>query len=118
MQGFEEELANLPGRYSCLLLALRDDRPMGVVALRPFDETSAEMKRLYVRPEGRGRRLGRVLANELAHEARRQGFRTLRLDTLPFMQDAQRLYRTLGYREIPRYYDAAPPQALFFELAL
>jgi GNAT superfamily N-acetyltransferase len=116
--GFEEEIASLPGRYTAILLGLVDGAAMGVAALRPFDGESAEMKRLYVRPRARGTGLGRRLAGALADEAARQGFKKLLLDTLPFMKEAQVLYRSLGYREIEKYYASAPAAALFFALDL
>lgn len=103
-QGFAEELATLPGSYSSILLAAEGDAILGCVALRPHGIDEAEMKRLYVRPAGRGRGLGRLLVNRAVDEARRAGCRRLVLDTLPQMTEAQALYRSLGFREIMPYY--------------
>ena len=121
-QGFEQELAGLPGAYARpsgrLLLAVDDGRPAGCIALRPLGADGCEMKRLYVRPEFRGRRVGRLLAERLLAEARAIGYARLRLDTLPSMKEAIPLYRSLGFAEIAPYYANPVPGALFMELAL
>ena len=121
-QGFEEELAGLPGRYAppggCLLLALVEGCPGGCVALRPLAPGVAELKRLYVRPPHRGRGAGRALARAALEHARRAGYSKVRLDTVPGMEAAQALYRSLGFRGIPPYTQNPIPGTLFFELSL
>jgi len=121
-QGFAEELRALPGAYApptgALFLAVEDGQTLGCVAVRRLDDETAEMKRLYLRPAARGRRLGRTLAEAALAEARRLGYRRLRLDTLPGMEAAQALYRTLGFREIPPYRRNPVPGATFLELQL
>lgn len=109
-QSFDAELAALPGKYvppdGALLVARDDDGGLiGTVALRVLDRAQGicEMKRLYMSPAGRGRGLGRKLAEAAMAEARSLGYRAMRLDTLPSMQDAQRLYERLGFREIANY---------------
>lgn len=119
---FHSEITALPGRYAppegALLLAFHNNEPAGCVALRAIDEQTAEMKRLYVRPEYRGLHLGSALARAIIQEARRMGFRRMRLDTIAGMDDAQALYRRLGFQEIPAYRHNPNPGTLFFELAL
>jgi ribosomal protein S18 acetylase RimI-like enzyme len=114
----EAELAALPGGYDAILLARAGGEILGCVALRPLEDGTCEMKRLYVRPAARGSGLGRTLAEAAVAEARRLGYRTMRLDTLPTMSVARALYAALGFREIERYNDNPIPGVLFFELAL
>ena len=108
-QGFDRELASLPGDYARprgrLLLARISGEPAGCVALRPLADGAAEMKRLYVRAAYRGMGLGRTLAECVIDEARSLGYRTLKLDTLPMMGEAQRLYAELGFADTAPYND-------------
>ena len=118
LDGFEEELAALPGGYEAVLVARMDGELAGCVALRRLGDGACELKRLYVRPAARGTGLGRALAEAAAAEARRLGYRVLRLDTLPTLDAARALYLSLGFRPIGRYNDNPVPGVLFFELTL
>jgi ribosomal protein S18 acetylase RimI-like enzyme len=121
-QDFETELAGLPGKYAdpsgCLLLAEADGKAAGTVALRDLGDGICEMKRLYVRPAARGLGLGRRLAASVVDEARKRGYRAMRLDTLPQLEAAIGLYASMGFAEIGNYCDNPIPGARFFELAL
>jgi GNAT superfamily N-acetyltransferase len=122
-QGFDQELATLPGKYGYpagrLLLARCDEVLAGCGALRPLQESICEMKRLYVRPAFRGRRLGLALAERLIQEAKDIGYEFMRLDTVPSqMADANRMYRGLGFYEIAPYYKNPQPDVSYLELRL
>ncbi|HXY50578.1 MAG TPA: GNAT family N-acetyltransferase [Terriglobales bacterium] len=122
-QNFDQELAGLPGSYASpegrLLLAEYEGQLAGCIALHRLEEQVCEMKRLYVRPQFRGRGLGGALAERVIAEARSLGYRHMRLDTVePLMQDAIRLYRRLGFREIPPYCRNPIEGALYMELRL
>ncbi|MDE1008541.1 MAG: GNAT family N-acetyltransferase [Paraburkholderia fungorum] len=106
-QDFESELAELPGKFAaprgCVLLAQDNQDVVGCVAMRPLDNSTCEMKRLYTRPSGRGQQVGRQLATLICRIARQAGYTRIRLDTLPDMRAAQRLYAQLGFKPIPAY---------------
>jgi len=120
--GFAAEIEGLPGRYAepegTLLLASLNGRTAGCGAVRKLAPGVCEMKRLYVEPSARGSGLGRALAVALIEAGRTRGYRTMRLDTLPFMQSAIALYGALGFMQIERYDAGSPQNALYFELAL
>ena len=108
-QEIDAELAGLPGDYApprgALLVAVDGHRHLGMIALRPMAGAIAEMKRLYVRPEARGRGVARQLIARLCTEARRLNYTEIRLDTLPMMGDAQALYEACGFVDIEPYYE-------------
>ena len=121
-QGFEQELAELPGRYGPpsgrLLLALEGDAVVGCAALRKIDEGICEMKRLYVRPAFRGRGAGRLLVTAVLEAARECGYRLMRLDTLGSMKEAQLLYESFGFIRTAPYYENPTAEVVFMELNL
>lgn len=121
-QDFEAELKSLPGKYAPpkgdVLLAWSNDEVIGCVAVRPLRDDVCEMKRLYVRPSGRGRQLGRRLALHAVQTARDAGYKAIRLDTLPDMQAAQQLYQSLGFHAIPAYVFNPVTGTKFLELDL
>jgi putative acetyltransferase len=122
-QNFDKELAGLPGDYSPpngrLLLALKDDQVAGCIALRKIAEGTGEMKRLYVRPQFRGKGLGRMLTETIIKAAHDLGYERLRLDTLPGRMDqAIAMYRSLGFKDIEPYYNNPYEDAAYMELTL
>jgi ribosomal protein S18 acetylase RimI-like enzyme len=123
-QGFESELASLPGAYSApagaLLLALSAaGEPLGCVGVRPLKEPGAcEMKRLHTRPYARGSGIGRALATAAIEAATAAGHTSMRLDTLPAMEAAQALYRSLGFEATSAYYDTPVAGTIFMRRRL
>jgi ribosomal protein S18 acetylase RimI-like enzyme len=124
-QGFAQEVNELPGEYApplgCLILARPRGRgcpAAGCIALRPLEPEICELKRLYVRPAHRKMGLGRTFSLRMIEKAVQLGYRRMRLDTLASMEEATRLYRSLGFKEIPPYYHNPLPQPLFFEMIL
>ena len=122
-QSFDQELAGLPGDYAPpdgrLLLAEYRDQLAGCVALHKLESGICEMKRLYLRPQLRGRGVGRALAETVIAEARAIGYRKMRLDTVePVMPNAVAMYRRLGFVEIEPYRANPIAGALYMELTL
>jgi GNAT superfamily N-acetyltransferase len=106
-QGFAQELAGLPGPYAppggALLLARNGDVVLGCIALKPLSPGVAEIKRLYVKPQARGLKLGAALIDAITAEALRLGYREIKLDTVPKLEAAIALYRRAGFVPIAPY---------------
>jgi len=123
-QGFEAEMAAMPGKYAPpkgVLLIARSaaGRAVACAALRPLEpDGTCEMKRLYVTAEGRGLGLGKRLVETLFEEARRIGYREMQLDTLPSMHEAIALYRRFGFEPMKAYYDTPIEGTLFMRKVL
>lgn len=121
-QGFDVELAGLPGAYAPpdgrLFVVRAEDDIIGCGALRRLDGTTAEMKRVYLEPRARGKRAGIGLVQAILEAARAIGYRSICLDTLPELAEARALYRKLGFKEIARYNDNPAPGVLYFGLDL
>ena len=122
VEDFEAWLASLPGPYAPprgrLLVVRYGGESAGCVALRPLDDETGEVKRLYVREQFRGLGLARALVQALIDTAHDVGYTRLRLDTHDSMIPAQALYRSFGFREIEQYWDHPIPNVVFFELTL
>jgi putative acetyltransferase len=122
-QNFDKEIAELPGDYAPpvgrLLLAEVEGRLAACVALHKLDSGVCEMKRLYLRPQFRGKGVGRALAERIIAEARHIGYQRMRLDTVePVMKDAVSMYRKLGFKEIAPYCANPVAGAIYMELEL
>ncbi len=121
-QGFEEEMASLPAPYvapeGILFLAKVDGQPAGCVAVRSFDNTTAEMKRLFVRDAYKKHGVGKALASEAIAAAAELGYKRMLLDTLAHMRPAIDLYTGLGFQPIAAYYDNPISNAVYLSLML
>lgn len=121
-QGFDEELAALPGCYAepqgCILIAEANGAAVATVGLRPLGNGICEMKRLYVQPASRGQGLGTRLAQAILDEAERRGYNAMRLDTHESMQAAIALYQSLGFTQISPYYANPLSGVHYFERRL
>lgn len=121
-QGFAAEISGLPGAYAppkgALLLAFRDDAPIGCIALKPLAPEIGEIKRLFVAEQGRGLGIGRALVKAVLAEAGAIGYRRIKLDTLPHMAPAIALYGSFGFRPIAPYGSFPYPGLLCFGLQL
>jgi putative acetyltransferase len=121
-QNFDQEMDDFPGEYAfpkgCLFIAMDENQPVGCVALRDLGDGISEMKRLYVRPNYRGRHIGRLLAKTVIEAAGELGYDRMRLDTIPSMKQANVLYKALGFKEITPYRFNPIENATFFELNL
>lgn len=121
-QGFDKELAGLPGDYAPpdgrLLLAQYNKQIAGCVALRKVAENVCEMKRLWVRPEFRGKKIGRKLAESVLQEARDIGYNIMKLDTIDTMTEAIAMYHSMGFTETTAYRYNPVDGAKYMELKL
>ena len=109
-QNFEAELNSLPGCYAApagaIFLAMENSKPIGCVAIRPFSAEEAELKRMYVVPESRGRGVARSLLQQAIAMASLQGYKSIVLDTLPSMESAKKLYKQSGFVSTQPYYNS------------
>jgi ribosomal protein S18 acetylase RimI-like enzyme len=118
-QGFEAELASLPGKYAAptgaLMLAYSPaGEALGCVAVRPLEGSAiCEMKRLYVRPAARGLGIGAALVAAIVESAQALGYTEMKLDTLPSMSEAFALYQRFGFLPIPAYYHNPVPGTVY-----
>jgi GNAT superfamily N-acetyltransferase len=121
-QDFEAEMAALPGKYQpphgALRVALVDGAAVGVGGLRPLEPGIGELKRVFVAPAAQGHGAGRAIVEALLADARRIGYKKLRLDTLERLRAANALYERLGFVDIPPYCDNPFPDPRFMELPL
>ena len=124
-EGVEEELANLPhpfapptGRF---LVATVDGQVAGFVGLKRIDDTTGELKRLYVSPRFRGLSLGNKLVGALLDGARSIGYGRVYLDSHQDMTPAHAVYRAAGFKDIPipeDFPEGLRPHVVFMEALL
>ena len=102
----------------CLLLAKYGEEAAGCVGLEKLNDSICQMKRLYIKSELRGLKIGRELANAVIVQARRIGYDRMRIHTITALEPANRLYKSLGFNEIDPYEDTPREDAVFMELKL
>lgn len=121
-QNFQAELDSLPGDYGpptgALFLAQEKEQTLGCVGLRALEPNVCEMKRLYLRPEARGKGLGLALCQAVIERARTLGYNQMKLDTVSKLEKAIELYRSLGFTECTAYCHNPRPDVQYFELQL
>lgn len=122
LQGYDEEIEHLNDKYGHpngrLYLIYSDEKLAGCIGLKKIDDRACEMKRLYIRPEFRGKKLGKILAEKVLDDAREIGYSYMLLDTLPFLQSAIHLYKKLGFYEIEKYNNSPVETSIFMKLDL
>lgn len=122
LQNYSEELAHLEAKYGPpwgrLYLALWNGTPAGCIGLRKIDGENCEMKRLYVRPQYRGKHVGWQLVRQIIDDASAIGYAHMLLDTFPFLESAIHIYRAYGFYEIERYNDNPIDGCIYMKLDL
>lgn len=122
IQHFDDELMHLETKYGAprgrLYLAYCNHALAGCIALRQLDSSKCEMKRLYVRPQFQRNHIGRTLVDKVISDARSIGYRSILLDTFPFLDTAIHMYRKLGFYDIPRYNDSPMDSTIYMQLDL
>lgn len=122
IQNYEQEINHLEEKYGMptgrLYLALCDGEAAGSIGLKQIDEKNCEMKRLYVRPQFRGQKIGRLLVEKIIGDAREIGYSNMLLDTLPFLEKAIHMYEKFGFYKIDCYNNSPISTAIYMRLDL
>lgn len=122
LQNYDEEVKHLESKYGMpdgrLYLVYCDGKLAGCIGLRKIDNQNCEMKRLYVRPEFRGKKLGNILIEKIISDAREIGYSYMLLDTLPFLQSAIHIYKKFGFYEIESYNNSPMDTSIYMKLDL
>ena len=122
LQHFDHEIEHLEEKYGepygRLYIAFYDGKLAGCIALKQIDDKKCEMKRLFVKSEFRGKNIGNILANKVIDEAKKIGYKSMLLDTFPFLTSAIKMYKKMGFYEIEQYNDSPMKDAVYLELDL
>ncbi len=122
IQNYSEEMEHLEKKYGLLdgrlYLAYCDEELAGCIGLRKMDSQNCEMKRLYVRPAFRGRKIGNLLVEKIIDDAKKIGYSYMLLDTLPFLKSAIHMYKKYGFYEINSYNDSPMNTSIYMKLNL
>lgn len=122
IQNYDEEIKNLRKKYGHpygrLYIVFCDEKPAGCIALRKLDDEKCEMKRLFVKPEYRGKHFGNMLIEKIISDAKEIGYKYMYLDSLPFLESAVHSYKKFGFYDIPRYNESPSDDTIFMRLDL
>lgn len=122
IQHYDEEVKHLETKYGLpfgrLYLAYYDSSLAGCIGLRKIDEKNCEMKRLYVRPQFRGKHIGDQLVRKIVEDAGEIGYSYILLDTLPFLESALHIYKKYGFYEIESYNGSPVASSVYMRLDL
>lgn len=122
IQNYDEEVKHLETKYGMpkrrLYLIYCDNELAGCIGLRKIDDQNCEMKRLYVRPQFRGKKLGNILVEKIISDAKEIGYSYMLLDTLPFLQNAINMYKKYGFYEIESYNNSPMDTSIYMKLDL
>ena len=122
LQHFDQEVEHLEEKYgrpyNRLYVAFYDKKLAGCIGLKKIDDEKCEMKRLYVRPKFRGKHIGNILAEKIINDAREIGYKSILLDTFPFLTSAIKMYKKMGFYEIEQYNDSPMKDAVYLKLDL
>ena len=121
-QNYDNETENLESKYGLpcgrLYLAFCGNELAGCIALRKLDYENCEMKRLYVRPEFRRNKIGNILVTKIIEDAKNIGYKHILLDTFPFLENAIKLYKNLGFYEIESYSNSPMDNLIYLKFDL
>jgi len=119
LQNYDEEILHLEQKYGLpygrLYLAYYEGKPAGCIGLRKIDEEKCEMKRLYVRPEFRGKHIGTQLIHKIIMDAEEIGYKNMFLDTLPFLERAIQMYKEWGFYEVDSYNNSPMDTSIYMK---
>lgn len=122
IQNYDDELAHLEHKYGepegRLYVLYADEKLVGCIGLRKMDKENCELKRLYIKPEFRGNRLGDLLVKRIIMDAKKIGYKHMLLDTLPFLETALKIYKKYGFYESERYNDSPLDTSIYMKLDL
>ena len=122
IQNYSKEMEHLESKYGLpdgrLYLVYCDEELAGCIGLRKIDDKNCEMKRLYVRPKFRGRKIGNLLVEKIINDAKEIGYSHMLLDTLPFLKSAIHMYKKYGFYEIDSYNDSPMDTSIYMKLDL
>ena len=121
-QNYDHEVKHLEEKYGRpngrIFVAFYEGKLAGCIGLKKIDDDICEMKRLYVRPEFRGKHIGNILASRIVEEAKNIGYKSMVLDTLPFLTSAIKMYKKIGFYEIEQYNDSPMQEAVYMKMDL